>query len=131
MKALDTNVLVRFLMRDDERQASRVLARIEQAEQAGEVLFITDLALLETIWVLSRLEALPRAAILEALERLLAMPVLRFERPERVRRLVDAGRTTLLDLADLFIGLAASDHGCEATLTFDKKASRSDLFEAL
>jgi predicted nucleic-acid-binding protein len=36
-----------------------------------------------------------------------------------------------LDLADLLIGLAARDAGCASVLTFDKRASKSNLFEQL
>ena len=52
MIALDTNVLVRFLVRDDEKQAQIVYARFKQAESAREVLFVSLLVVLETIWVL-------------------------------------------------------------------------------
>jgi len=40
MKAVDTNVLVRFLVRDDEKQAKAVYRKFKQAEANKEVLFI-------------------------------------------------------------------------------------------
>ena len=52
MIALDTNVIIRFLVRDDEKQAKTVYARLKKAEATRERLFIPLLVLLETIWVL-------------------------------------------------------------------------------
>ena len=40
MKALDTNVLVRFLVKDDEQQAKVVYMRFKEAETNKEVLFV-------------------------------------------------------------------------------------------
>jgi len=69
--------------------------------------------------------------ILSALERLLLVKGLRFEASSRVRELVRMGHSTATDLADILIGLSARDLGCETTLTFDKKASKSGLFKRI
>ena len=52
MKALDTNVLVRFLVKDDEQQAKTVYRLFKQAESKAEAFFIPILVVLETVWVL-------------------------------------------------------------------------------
>ena len=54
MIALDTNVLVRLLTRDDEAQARRAKAAFDA--QAGEHggLFIADVVLAELCWTLAR-----------------------------------------------------------------------------
>ncbi len=52
MIAVDTNVIVRFLVRDDEKQAQTVRRRLKQAENNRERLLIPLLVVLETIWVL-------------------------------------------------------------------------------
>lgn len=52
MKGLDTNILVRFLVRDDEAQAETIYKRFKQAESDKEVLFVPLLVVLETVWVL-------------------------------------------------------------------------------
>ena len=49
MKALDTNVLVRFLIKDDEEQTKIVYERFQQAELSKELLFVSNLVLLEMI----------------------------------------------------------------------------------
>ena len=49
MKALDTNVLVRFLVRDDEQQAESIYRIFKQAESDKEALFVPLLVVLETV----------------------------------------------------------------------------------
>ena len=47
MKALDTNVLVRFLARVDEREAETIYRIFKQAESDKEVFFVLLLVVLE------------------------------------------------------------------------------------
>lgn len=131
MKGLDTNVLVRLLVADDETQARRVVNLLESAERVGESFFVSSLVLLELAWVLELAYDCTRAEVLEALERLTMMPVLRIENLSVVHRAIALGRKGRQDIADLLIGCCAADSGCTAVLTFDKSASRHELFERL
>jgi len=131
VKALDTNVLVRFLVGDDARQTACAKALVEKAENQGDALLIPSPTLVETIWVLQSSYGCSRSAILNALERLTLMPVLRFESFETVRALISHGRSSRLGLTDLLIGLHGREAGGEVTVTFDKKAAKSELFELL
>ena len=131
MIALDTNVLVRFLVRDDEKQARAAYARFKKAEAARERLFIPVLVMLETIWVLESAYDKSRQEILDAFVDLKQMPIFRFEQEEAIQRLLDEGRKNGIDLADLLILLSAQEAGCERCLTFDKKAARHSGFQLL
>jgi len=53
MIALDTNVLVRFLVEDDEKQSQKATRLIRNAQKRGEPLFISDIVMCEVVWVLS------------------------------------------------------------------------------
>jgi len=128
MKALDTNVIVRLLVRDDERQAQRARNLLVQAEENEELMLVTDVVVLELIWVLLSAYSLSRAEALDALELLADLPVIKLRSHDVVRQLIQSGRGGREDLADLFIGLAGRRGGCESTLTFDRKLSRSELF---
>jgi predicted nucleic-acid-binding protein len=128
MKALDTNALVRFLVRDDEDQAQAVRRIILDAEKKNDILFIPLAVMLETMWVLSSAYAYSREQIVQTLENLLLVSVLDVEEREKIRELCSIASKTDADLADLLIGLTSRDHGCETTLTFDKRAARSGLF---
>ena len=129
MKALGTNAVVRFLVRDDEKQAQAVRGVLLKAEKEGSSLFVSCLVILETIWVLASVYACSRADIIRALEELLSLPVLTIENHKTITALCHEAQTSSADISDLLIGLVARDAGCDTTLTFDQKAAKaSSLF---
>ena len=131
MTALDTNVIVRFLVCDDEKQARIVHARFKQAETNSETLFISLPVVLETIWVLESVYDKTRREILDALDAMKDMKILEFEKPHVMQQLVEDGRTTHADLSDLLIASAAQTCGCSGCMTFDKKAAKMPFFRLL
>ena len=131
MKALDTNVLVRFLVRDDERQAGIIYRIFKQAESDKEVFFVPMLVVLETVWVLESVYKISRQEILDSINELILMPILEFEIQSALLSFVTSARETKMDLSDLLIAHSAKFSGCESVLTFDKRALRFELFELL
>lgn len=131
MKALDTNILVRFLVRDDSSMAARVDKLLDAANTRGNSFLISLPVVLEILWVLKSGYKLSRPDILDAVEKLSLMPVLTFDPECPVHELVAMARNGNFDLADILIGLSAKQQGCETTLTLDKKAAQSELFEEI
>ena len=131
MKGLDTNALVRFLVRDDEVQAEAVHRVLRKAEQGREVFFVPLLVVLETCWVLDAVYEIPRDEIIDAFMMLLLMPTLRFEAPSVLQRVMARAKDIPSDLADLLIADSARQSGCESVLSFDKRAAKQGVFEAL
>ena len=131
MIAVDTNVIVRFLVRDDAAQAEVVYRRLKQAEAERESLFVPLLVVLETIWVLESAYGKSRLEVLDSVEDLRRMPVFDFERDDVIERVLSDGRTSKGDLADLLIAHSAQSSGCEAGITFDKDAAKLPFFRLL
>ena len=131
MDAIDANVLVRFLVRDDADQAKLVYDKFKLAEQNKDVIFIPTLVVLETIWVLESVYEVKREAILESFANLLLMPILEFESQQTIRTFVAAARELNNDLSDLLIAYSAKASGCDTVLTFDKRAAKHNLFQLL
>jgi len=131
MIALDTNVVVRFLVRDDELQAEQARTRLKQAEEKRERLLIPLLVVLETIWVLESAYEKTRAEILDAIRALRQMSVLEFEASEVLERLLADGSEYGADLADILIAHSARAAGCESGITFDRKAAKLPFFTLL
>ena len=132
MKALDTNVLVRFLTDDDASQAAKVAELFRTAEGNGERFHVSLLVLLETIWVLESLYRYKREEILSAAEHMLALPLLAMESPELIESFLSVSQGSKADLSDVLIGVAGKAKDCETTLTFDRKAAReTTLFRIL
>ena len=71
MIGLDTNVLVRFLVRDDEMQFARARRLLQRETGKGEPVLINLLVLLETEWVLRSRYALSKSEIVGACSGLL------------------------------------------------------------
>ena len=121
MIAVDTNVLARFITRDDPVQANRARRLIE----AGPV-FVAKTVLLELEWVLRGAYGMDRPTILKAMRGVLGLPGLTVEDESNVARAIEwyeAG----LDFADAF-HLASSGRQ-RAFATFDqslrKRAGRA------
>lgn len=132
MKALDTNVLVRFLTMDDQAQSRKVISLFRAAESDAERLHVSTLVLLELIWVLESLYRYSREEILSAFEKMLALQVLSIESPDLIESFIAVAPGSKADLSDLLIGAASRIRECETTLTFDRKAAKvSTLFQLL
>ena len=131
MKALDTNILVRFLVQDDKKQASTVLQLFSEAEQMNQPLYVPLLVILEVIWVLQSAYSVSRQDIIMAISNLLQMPLFEFENQSTLRHFIISANKDSYDLSDILISQAAFVANCETTLTFDKKASQFELFTLL
>jgi predicted nucleic-acid-binding protein len=131
MIALDTNILVRFTVCDDEKQAGKVYRFFKKVEGDHEVLFVSAQVTLELIWVLKSLYEYKRSDIIDAVEHLFALPVLQFYHSDTISVFIKMARDSNYDLADLLIGLAGHSQKCQTTITLDRKAAKSNLFELL
>ncbi len=131
MIALDTNILVRFLVKDDDEQSKIVFKRFKKAEKNNEILFIPLLVVLELIWVLVSVYDCSRDEVVNSIDKLTMMPLIRFEKLEVIHELIKYGKSTSLDLSDLLICSSSIASGCNRTITFDKDATKYQLFELL
>ena len=119
MKALDTNILVRFLVQDDVKQANKVIQLFTKAEQYNEPLFIPILVVLEVIWVLQSAYNVSRQDIVVAISDLLQMQIFEFENQKNLRDFINSANKYSYDLSDILISQTALSAACETTLTFD------------
>ena len=131
MNALDTNILVRFLMADDVKQAQKVHQLFSETEINKSELFVTILVVIELIWVLESAYNIPRNDIINSIDNMLQMPILKFEHQPTIYKFIKTAINNKFDLSDLLISLSAKTLKCETTLTFDKKASKFECFELL
>ena len=130
MLGVDTNVLVRFLVRDDEAQFDKARKLIKREVAAGRRVFISQLVLLETEWVLRSRYSLPKHPIIAAISGLLDADDVRFEDEPAIEEALYLWKDTAADFADCLIGAQNRRLGCRATATFDVKAARLPGFMA-
>jgi len=129
MKGVDTNVIIRFLIGDDEKQAKKVYNIFKKTELDKDELFVPLLVILELIWVLESVYEISRTDILDSISELLLMPILKFEHQSALQQFIMSAQGNRYDLSDLLIAHSAKIQGCETVLTFDKKVSKFSLFK--
>ena len=131
MTGIDTNILVRFLVGDDTKQANKVYRLFKKAEEDKIELFIPLLVILELIWMLESVYEIDRVDILDSISQLTLMPIFQFENLSAIQNFIPEAQESKFDLSDLLIVHSANTNGCETVLTFDKKAAKYKLFDLL
>lgn len=124
MLGIDTNVLVRFLVRDDEAQFEKARKLIKREVAAGRRIFVNQLVLMEAEWVLRSRYAVPKNQIIEAISGLLDATDVQFEDEPSIEEAIFMWKDTTADFADCLIGTKNRRMGCKATASFDVKASK-------
>ena len=122
MLGIDTNVLVRFLVRDDESQFEKARKLIKREVATGRRVFVSQLVLLETEWVLRSRYNLSKIEIIAAISGLLDATDVQFEDEPAIEAALFVWRDSVADFADCLIGARNSRLGCRATATFDSRA---------
>ena len=122
MLGIDTNVLVRYLVRDDQSQYERARRLIRREVNAGEPVPVSLLVLLEMEWVLRSRYELAKPDIVAVISSLLQTVELALEDEPSVEHAIYSWKNSLAEFADCLIDALNHRLGCRATATFDRKA---------
>ena len=123
MIGVDTNVLVRHLVKDDPSRAEDA-RRFLDGRSPDDPAYVSTAVIVETISVLGRIYRVQRADIVRILETLLRSRDILIESAASLRRSLADAEEANTDIADAIITHAAIDAGCDWTVTFDKRAQR-------
>jgi predicted nucleic-acid-binding protein len=116
MTGLDTNVLLRYLLRDEPAQA----ARADREFDRGERFLIDGIVLCEVVWVLEVGYGLSREEVVSTLERILATAQFEIESRDLAIAALDDFRRSGADFSDCLIGRRNRAAGAEETVTLDR-----------
>jgi len=122
---LDTNVLLRYIVRDDAAQAKAASRLIEgrcSKEAPGHV---SQVVLAELAWVLGRGYGYAKEEVVKVLAAILSSAELRVQEAALAWAALRAYQAGQADFADYLIGAVNESAGCETTCTFDKRAAKS------
>jgi predicted nucleic-acid-binding protein len=132
MRGLDTNVMVRYVTADDPAQTAVVKALFEGAEEAGERLFVSSIALCEVVWTLrGRPYSLSRREIATFLEGLLGAHLFELQDRDLLRQALLEYRKGRADFSDYMLGCQNRRAGCDSTLTCDRQLRGASGFSLL
>jgi len=129
--AVDTNVLVRFFVRDDEHQYQQALKLLRSCEDSGEPVIISDLVLIELVWVLKGGYQVAKEDLIKILSVLLSCPQFRFTDSGLIRDALTSYQSGSADFADYLIGHDGLKHAGRTTYTFDKRCGCERQFSLL
>lgn len=130
MLGIDTNVFIRFLVRDDDAHFEKARKLIKREVAAGRRVFVNQLVLMETEWVLRSRYVVPKNQIIEAISGLLNATDVQFEDEPAIEEALFIWKDSTGDFADCLIGAKNRRMGCRVTVTFDVKASKLPGFMA-
>ena len=124
MIGVDSNVLLRLIVADDQHQHALALEYFDH-RTASDPAYISEVVLAETIWVLIRHYGYEQGAVRQIFRDFLDVLDMEFARSDLLRRAFDrAAKEPKADLADMIIVTLAQNVGCSAVVTFDGKAAR-------
>jgi predicted nucleic-acid-binding protein len=126
--ALDTNVLARYVVADDPRQAAAARRLIESSCTTESPGVVSLVVLCELVWVLGQGYRYRRSQVALVLRRLLAAQDLAVERSELAWQALNLYEQGTADFSDYVIGLCGRQQKAAVTWTFDRRAATSPLF---
>jgi predicted nucleic-acid-binding protein len=129
--ALDTNVLVRLVLHDDEAQAKVAERLVVRARREQTQLFVADIVWCELVWVLTRRAGLSREDIAAALDQLLRTELIVVADPSVIERALTAYRNGKGDFADYVIREQARSADATEVATFDRALKGENGFRLL
>ena len=123
MIGVDANVLVRFFVADDARQAA-IATRFLGERTTDDPAFVSIVVVVEFCWVLKRFYGVPLQNICDSLQVLAGSPSMRIERHDHVVAAIELARSKRADIADALIAAVALEAGAGQIMTFDQTAAK-------
>ena len=123
--SLDTNILVRFIVRDDDRQTTAVAKVFEQHIRQAQNLWVPVTVMLELEWVLRSRYKFSKAHVIRAMSALLDTFELAFESEGALEQALFAYEDGSADYAEYLHLALARKADALPFLTFDEKAAKA------
>ena len=123
---LDTNIILCYLLRDDEIEAQHCLELLEKAERREVKLRTTDLIVVEIGWVLESPTTynLPRDRIRDLLLPIILLPGLRLPGKKLYRRIFELYVDQNIDLIDAYNAAHMEKRGLTRIYSYDSDFDR-------
>jgi predicted nucleic-acid-binding protein len=131
VKALDTNILARFLRDDDPAQSKRAAHFIQRAVRQNEPLFLNHVVLCELVWILSSVYEHRKEDIIRTIEAILLTGQFHLEDKASVESALEDYKKSKADFSDCLIGRRNRIFRAASTLTFDRRLKGLDTFEVV
>ncbi|MGL5363261.1 MAG: PIN domain-containing protein [Bosea sp. (in: a-proteobacteria)] len=131
MLAIDTNVLLRYVVDDGDPQREAAVNCIDSRCSPTSPAFVSLIVLVEFVWVLTRLLKRNRAEIIAVVTDLVDNEHLLIEQVSVVETVIEDFTQGRADFADHLIAALAKSNGASPVLTFNTTAASEPGFELL
>jgi predicted nucleic-acid-binding protein len=127
---LDTNILVRYFVKDEPEQ-TRLAVNLIYALSPAEPGWVGQATILELVWVMTRIYRVKKDRVAQVLDMLLASRDIVVGQDDTVREALRLYSVGNADFADCLIASSAKAAGCSRTVTFDRRAARDASMELI
>lgn len=126
MRFLDTDAILRFLTRDDEQKASRVLSLLRRVAKNEETLVVSPLVVFEVVFTLQSYYKVPRDETRRLVLSILNLKGLRLSDRDVFVRALDDYCDMGIPFADAFNANYMRSHKIEEIYSYDRDYDRID-----
>ena len=131
MIGIDSNILLRFALADDDRQSPAAANVLVGDDRLDDPAVICTVVLIEFVWTLTRQYRFSKTRVIEILDAFAQSPRVVYTDDALVCACVEQWRNGGADLPDYLIAALNLQAGASTTLTFDKRAAREPGFSLL
>ena len=119
-RIIDTNVILRFFLEDDEAQFLKAKSFMQDLELGRDEALITDIVFAEVVWVLQKVYEIPRPEISERFSKLINFKGIGMVFPKEIyTESLKLYSKHSMDIQDILLALF-SGHANSTIITFDK-----------
>ena len=118
---IDTSVILRLLVKDDDVKRKACERLIREAKQKGITLYLLPVAMLEIVWVLEKVYKFEKKKIRDIVEAILNTPELHFEMADAFRGALKIYEEKNIKFADAVMGQWGLERGISVVYTYDEK----------
>jgi len=131
MIAIDTNVLLRLLVRDHDEQVRVVERYIASRFSQEDPGFVSRVVTAETAWVLKDVYGYERKQIAAAIRAVMNVSELHLESADEIDAAITDYEQSSAGFTDCLLARSNLAAGCDYTITFDRKAAKLKGVELL
>lgn len=123
MIGLDTNVIIRYIVKDDPTQSALAVKFIRSVSE-DDPAFVSLVVVGELIWVIESSYGFNGSELVDVIESPLSSKELILENAELVSQAVHLFKPGEADFSDSLTERSGHARGCRHTLTFDQKGAK-------
>jgi predicted nucleic-acid-binding protein len=131
MTGIDTNILVRYVTRDDPEQYRAAKSFLESDCTRESPGYVNVIVLCELAWILTSVYDASDGELADVIDQLLRTHQLQIERRDQVRAALNQFKRETAGFPDCLLGQLNREAGCDETVTFDRDAAAMDGWRAL